>query len=107
MSGFKKDDPSKKGTFQSEAAAEAAIRVEERTLEEPKSAAVTGVGDEEGEGVVLKAMDLSGEYKLVEVKPRVSIPRTRIGGVWYSLIEGKRALVPNHVRRLLEEKGIL
>lgn len=57
--------------------------------------------------VAVKVEDPSDLNRMVRVRPRQSIPRTRIGGTYYSLQAGKEILLPKHVANLLEEKGVL
>jgi len=45
--------------------------------------------------------------RIVRVKPRQTIARMQVGPVTYSFIENVPAFVPVHVRRHLEEKGIV
>lgn len=42
----------------------------------------------------------------VPVVVRMTIPRTQIGPNWYSFQAGKKYLVPRHIKRHLEEKGV-
>lgn len=63
--------------------------------------------DEEANAASVKVgAPVDGE-KRVSVRPRVNIPRTRIGNTWYSFVAGKEQVVPISVKRHLEEKGIL
>lgn len=45
--------------------------------------------------------------KLVEIRPRQNIPRTKIGRQTYSFVAGKKTRVPRHVAMLLDQKGYL
>lgn len=45
--------------------------------------------------------------KLVKIRPRQSLGRIFVGGTWYHLSANKDCLVPTHVKRLLEEKGVI
>ena len=47
------------------------------------------------------------EEKMVEVRVRVSIPRTYICGQWYSFTRGRNQMVPRYVRDWMEEQHLL
>lgn len=98
-----KNEPPPRG-FQS-AEAKVAAMTPAGTSEDsdpPKPAAVSS-----GDGAPKVAVRVEDELRLVKVRPRQTIPRTRIGGQWYSFTAGKECLVPKHVERLLAEKNIL
>lgn len=71
--------------------------------EEPKSAIIASTTPT-GQMVMV---DQAAEDKLVKVRPRETITRTKIGPNWYAFQAGKECLVPRHVERLLAEKGII
>jgi hypothetical protein len=93
------------GGFQSEAAlnkARADSAIPEEDTSEPQPAISSPVVPPQ-----IVAVDQSHYNRMVKIRPRVSIPRTRIGNDWYSFAANKDCLVPAHVRLHLEEKGIL
>ena len=47
------------------------------------------------------------EEKLVKIRVRDHIPRTCIGGQWYSFQVGKEARVPANVAQVLKERNLL
>jgi hypothetical protein len=49
----------------------------------------------------------SDESKLVMVTPREDLPRFRVGDKWYSIQNGRKTLVPKHVARMMEQKGLI
>lgn len=89
-----KEGPNNNG-YQSQAAKERAEETPEEDTSEPAPAATS------------VAVDMSQVNRMVKVRPRVTIPRTRIGLEWYSFTANKETLVPAFVRQHLEEKGIL
>lgn len=100
-----KEHPSARGTYQSPEAREAAKAVASAFDDAPPEVAKVGtIGDE---GVPRVAVDMTKENELVQVRPRMTIARTRIGREWYSFTENKVCLVPKHVERLLQEKNLI
>ena len=45
--------------------------------------------------------------KMVKVRPRVTEPRCRIGGAWYSFTSGKEVAVPRNVVQVLRERNLI
>ena len=93
------------GGFQSEEAlnkARADAATPEEDASDPQPALSSSVTPKQ-----IVAVDQTHLNRMVKVRPRVSIPRTRYGEDWYSFTANKECLVPAHLRRHLEEKGIL
>lgn len=67
-------------------------------------AAEVNVPKEKESSVEVSSFDAN---KRVAITPRISIPRTSIGGQTYSFAAGKKVTVPQHVAVLLDEKGVL
>ena len=88
--------------FQSAAARKAAIKKPEPAAGEVLPAEVAN--DDPAPVVVA---DLSEQERLVKVRPHRDALNMRVGTKTYSLRAGKEALVPTHVKRHLEEKGII
>jgi hypothetical protein len=91
------------GGFQSEEAEEKAAEAARVVIDDtPPQPAVVPVVK-----VTPEAVRTDDAMKPTKVKPRQTILRMRVGPDWYSFIAGKECIVPKHVERLLEEKGLL
>ena len=97
------ESPAERGKFQSAEARAAAKGPVTSALDDAPVAALVGSIDENTPQV---AVDWDEENKMVTVTPRITVARTRIGQHWYSFAANKKCVVPNFVRRHLEEKGV-
>ena len=103
-------DGAPRGNFQSdEARAAAAQAARPGGAQPPRLAKIEGAsrGPLTAAQRAAAARERAGDDKLVKIKPRRSLTRTKIGKDWYQFTANQTCFVPKHVARLLEEKGVL
>lgn len=111
MVAKERDTQAERKGFQSKEAAkeaeDAKLEVAEEKAPEKVEPAVVPTSAKTGDGTRIVVNDPAEENRMVKVRPLRTIPRTRIGKDWYSFQQGKTCLVPKHVARLLEQKGVI